>query len=226
LTRRYINLGIGDATLQLLPQRGILWKQQNTLLVADVHLGKEHVFGRAGIPVPAGSSENTLARLAELLRLTQATECIVLGDFFHDTPLPSDSWLPAIGDFLNQHPTVKVSVVAGNHDKKQGQSMIDERITWHTRPVHRGPLVLQHEPGKDTRGYVIAGHIHPVMSLRKKFHRSLSSPCFWQQQHCMVLPAFGDFTGGFSIKPTAEDCVYLTGPDSVIPVPVKNLTHS
>ena len=214
-----VTIDIGGATLTLLPQRGLFWAQENTLLVADVHLGKEHVFGRSGIAIPAGSSEKTLSRLSQLLTVTSATECIVLGDFFHDTPLPSDSWLTCVSEFLDQHPEINVSVVAGNHDKKRGQPMIDQRITWHSNPVHRAPFVLQHEPGSDERGHVLAGHVHPVVSLRKKFQRSLSGPCFWKQQHCTILPAFGDFTGGFSVSPSLQDSVYLTGPDCVIPIP-------
>lgn len=219
MNQPHVTVEIGNATLRLLPQRAILWTQENALLVADVHLGKEHVFGRSGIAIPAGPSESTLARLSQLLVETQATECIVLGDFFHDTPLPSDSWLSYLSDFLDRHPAVHVSVVAGNHDRENGQPMIDNRITWHNKPVHRGSLVLQHEPGTDERGHVLAGHLHPVVSIRKKFQRGLRGPCYWQQKSCTVLPAFGDFTGGVTISPTPEDSVYLTGPDCVISIP-------
>ena len=218
-----MSVEINGATLQLLPERAVLWPQEKVLLVADVHLGKEHAFGRSGIAIPAGSSENTLLRLSELLTKTQVTECIVLGDFFHDTPLSTDSWLQQVAEFLDQHPAVRVSVVAGNHDKKIGQPRIDKRILWHQNPIHRGPLVLQHEPGSDARGYVLAGHVHPVVSLRPGFQRGVRGPCFWQRQHYTVLPAFGDFTGGFSISPTVGDSVYLTGPDCIIPIPVEKL---
>ena len=217
-------MNIAGAALELLPERGILWAEENALLVADVHLGKEHVFGRSGIAIPAGSTENTLARLSKLLVSTRATECIVLGDFFHDTPLLSDSWLVQLSDFLDEHETVSLSVVAGNHDKENGQPRLDKRIAWHKDPIHRGPFVLQHEPGIDKRGHVLAGHIHPVATLRKKAQRSITGPCFWQQKHCTILPAFGDFTGGFSISPSPKDSIYLSGDSCVIPIPVAALS--
>lgn len=226
------NVSINGAELTLLSQRAIFWQQQNIVLVADVHLGKEHVFGRSGIAIPAGSSESTLTRLSNLLTHTGASECVVLGDFFHDTPTPEESWLTALSLFLDRHPSVQVSVIAGNHDKQDGQSLIDERIHWHNDPVHRGPFTLRHEPPdlKSTHGrdqkhdYVLAGHIHPVVLVKPRYQRGVRGPCFWQQNNCLVLPAFGDFTGGYTVTPAPTDSVYLTGPDCIIPIPITALT--
>ncbi len=219
MNRSNHTLNLNGAQVQLLPERALFWEQENALLVADVHLGKEYVFGRQGIAIPAGSSESTLRRLSALLAQTNAHECIVLGDFFHDTPSPHDSWLNAVSEFLDQHPTVKVCIAAGNHDKPRGQERIDSRITWHNEPVQRGPLVLQHEPGQDDRGYVLAGHIHPVISIGKAFQRGIRGPCFWQQPDCLVLPAFGEFTGGRSVTPAKNDAIFMIGSQSVVPVP-------
>lgn len=218
-------LTLYEADLELLPQRAVYWKQENTLLVADVHLGKEHAFGRQGIAIPAGSSERTLRNLSLCLKNTSANECIVLGDFFHDTPVASDSWLVSIREFLDEHPDVTFTIVAGNHDKILGQGKIDTRINWHNKPIQRGPFVLQHEPGKDARGYVLAGHIHPVISIGKAFQRQVSGRCFWQQADCLVFPAFGEFTGGFRVTPTKQDAVYMIGSQSVIPIPTSAIQN-
>ena len=218
-----LNITIGGAQLTLLSQGAIFWEQESVLFVADVHLGKEHVFGRSGIPIPAGSSETTLARLSNLLNNTGAAECFVLGDFFHDTPTPSESWLIALKECLDRHPGVHFSVIAGNHDKQAGQALVDPRIQWHNQTIHRTPFVLCHEPQFDERGYALAGHIHPVVSIKPAYQRGLSGPCFWQQEHCLVLPAFGKFTGGHKITPASTDSIYLTGPDCVVPVPVRSL---
>ena len=48
------------------PDRVMYWPAQKILLAADVHMGKEHVFGRHGIAIPGGSSEATLKKLFEL----------------------------------------------------------------------------------------------------------------------------------------------------------------
>jgi len=215
----YHSLTIANTELHLLPQNAIYWPQENALLVADLHLGKEHVFSRRGVAIPEGPSNNTLNKLSDLLNQTGASHCIVLGDFFHDVPLSNDSWLQQLSSFLDKHTQVMVHVTTGNHDKKKGQAMIDKRIEWHHAAVRFGSLVLQHEPGFDDQGHVLAGHIHPVVSIGQTFQRPIKSRCFWHQPHCTVLPAFGDFTGGFRVSPATTDQVFLSGNERVIPIP-------
>ena len=72
--------------LELHPERAVHWPARRTLFVADVHLGKEHVFGRRGIPIPGGISAAQLARLAALVARTAAERLVVLGDLMHDAP--------------------------------------------------------------------------------------------------------------------------------------------
>jgi len=219
-------INLGDTVLHLLPQNAIFWPEENTLLVADLHLGKEHVFGRRGIAIPEGPSNATLNNLSTLLHNTGASDCVVLGDFFHDTPRSNDSWLSAVSHFLDDHPNVTMQITAGNHDKQIGQSLIDSRLVWHNEPLYRGSLVLQHEPGSDSRGHVLAGHLHPVVSIGDKFQRTLRSRCFWHQPHCTVLPAFGQFTGGYQVTPAPSDQVFLADTERVIAVPHNAIARS
>ena len=55
-----------------------------TLLVADAHFGKAVSFRLRGVPVPQGTTTETLQRLTDALNQTQATRLIFLGDSFHD----------------------------------------------------------------------------------------------------------------------------------------------
>ena len=54
-----------DAEIVLLPGRAAVLPASATLLVADLHLGKAATFRKAGIPVPEGSAQRDLARLAD-----------------------------------------------------------------------------------------------------------------------------------------------------------------
>ncbi len=47
--------------------------------------------------------------------------------------------------------------------------------------------------------YTLAGHIHPVVSLRGGGRDSLRLPCFDMGPKLGVLPAFGAFTGGWPV---------------------------
>jgi hypothetical protein len=65
------------------PDRALSWPARRTLVVADVHFGKDDAFRRAGIALPAGAARTDVARLARLLRRTRSERLVVLGDFFH-----------------------------------------------------------------------------------------------------------------------------------------------
>ena len=58
-----VSVEFGGEALLLLPDRAVYWASRKTLIVADVHLGKGNTFRKAGLPVPAGSSEKDLRRL-------------------------------------------------------------------------------------------------------------------------------------------------------------------
>jgi len=46
----------GTESLILLADRALHWPKRKTLVLADVHLGKDATFRAAGLPVPAGNS--------------------------------------------------------------------------------------------------------------------------------------------------------------------------
>lgn len=202
------------------PGKVLYWPSQNILFAADVHVGKEHVFGRQGIAIPAGISESTLNELFSLAHQSGASRLIVLGDFMHNIPLASESWLIRLSQLLNEHEHISVEVVAGNHDRKAGRLLTDKRLTWHNASVNIGALALHHEPCKDPHGFVLCGHLHPAWRLGNARRGAIRAPVFWFQKHCAVLPAFGEFTGGVVVDPDPEtDTLYMTGPDCVVKVP-------
>ena len=67
--------------------------------------------------------------------------------------------------------------------------------------------------------YVIAGHLHPVLSLRGIGRDRLRLPCFSFEARCAVLPAFGEFTGGWLLQRQAARTLYAVGGQTVWRVP-------
>ena len=49
-----IEITLGDERVVLLPCRALYWPRFNSVIVADLHFGKDSTFRRAGIPVPLG----------------------------------------------------------------------------------------------------------------------------------------------------------------------------
>ena len=88
-------------------------------------------------------------------------------------------------------------------------------------PLAMEPFALRHVPvvkGHGVRGYVLAGHVHPVVSIDGPARLSERAACFHVGAHCMVLPAFGSFTGGKRVEAGPGERVFAVGGGSVVEV--------
>jgi uncharacterized protein len=204
--------------LRLLPQRAVFHRASATVFVADVHLGKAATFRALGVPVPAGTTMRTLERLDELIARTAARSLVVLGDLLHG-PF---SRIPGVFDALSQwrarHTALEVSLVRGNHDDRSGDPPASCGIEV-VDPGHGcAGLTLLHEPGPGSGGFWLAGHLHPVVRIGTRAD-SVRLACFWLQTGGLVLPAFGEFTGGWPVRPAPGERLFVTEGEFVREIP-------
>jgi uncharacterized protein len=186
--------------------RTLWWPAEETLFVADVHLGKSAAFRALGVPVPAGSTAETLRRLSE--SVVGARRVVVLGDLWHARHGRSPENEAAWDDWLRGC-EAEFWLVEGNHDLKSGDLRHPcLRIVAPGEPL--GPFDLRHEPTAGA-GYVLSGHLHPAVTFRG--HRL---PCFWFRREYAVLPPFGEFTGCAAVRPSSSDFVYAVAGDRVV----------
>lgn len=197
------------------PQRALVWPAARTLLIADPHFGKDDVFRRAGIALPDGTAVADLARLTALIEVHGCERLLVLGDFVHAATRAGDSFLAAFSEWRASHPHLAMDVIAGNHDRHERAARWQDVVRWHVAPLVQAPFVFAHEPVRDPRGYVIAGHIHPVFHMAR-MRKRLRVPVFWKRADSLVMPSFGSFTGGATIRPAPTDNLYAAGPERVI----------
>ncbi len=82
-----VELEVAGKTIRLLPQRAAFLPECGTLLVADLHLGRQHAWHAEGRPIgdvaAVASLDEPLARLAGLVHETNAKRVLVLGDLLH-----------------------------------------------------------------------------------------------------------------------------------------------
>lgn len=193
--------------LTLMPERAAFEPESRTLFVADVHLGKAAVFRARGLPVPQGTTTATLNRLSQALIRSQATRLVVLGDFLHARESHATGTLAALSVWRDRHPKLDCRVVEGNHDLHAGRLHDTLGIQLSAQPYAQGLLRGLHHPPVDEEqadwpnALTLAGHIHPVVRLRGRTD-TLRLPIFWLRRGVLTLPAFGEFTGGFEIRPT------------------------
>lgn len=215
---------VGDAELMLAGERlrlrgdhSVYWPRAATLFVADTHFGKAGVFRQQGLGVPRGTTDADLERLGAALTATGAQRLVILGDFVHAPPSTESPWLARFAEWRARHAGIEMIVTRGNHDRGD-RLPLDCDIRWHAGSLFESPFVLRHDPEADTRGPVLAGHIHPVVRLGAGSER-LRVPVFWRHADGLMLPAFSSFAGGGRISPCAGDRVFALGEGEVIEVP-------
>ena len=204
--------------LWLLAEKALYWPARRCLLIADVHFGKASAYRSLGQPVPQGTTTENLATLDRLLAAFACEQVIFLGDFLHGPGSHASGTLGALRAWRAHNRSLHLVLVRGNHDKRAGDPPVDLGIEVVAEPWLMGPFALQHEPQAHPSHHVLAGHVHPVYRLRGKGRQSLRLPCFQIGKRMSLLPAFGAFTGGYSVELSDDEQVFVIGDKEVWPV--------
>jgi uncharacterized protein len=213
---------VAGERLRLLPERAAFWERRGLLLVADPHWGKTTAFRAAGLAVPGGTTDEGLLRLDGALARTGARRLAFLGDFFHARAGRSPATLEALARWRAAHGALDVLLVRGNHDRHAGDPPPELGIRTVDGPVGvEPPFVLAHHPHPLPDGYLLAGHLHPAVTLRGSGRQRQVLPCFHFGARVGVLPAFGGFTGATRITPAAGDRVFVVAGAEVLEVEVR-----
>ncbi len=207
--------------LQLLSEKAIYVENHKTLLVSDIHLGKSETFQSQGIPIPNTVNQVTINRLHKLCHRFEPEKLVILGDLFH-------SRLALVDEVLDRWSTFTASVGAdvqllvGNHDRALTQTLKQFKINCVTDAIQFDKFVLSHEPISQKGFLNICGHIHPCVRIKTKLD-NLRLPCFYleKSQNRLILPSFGEFTGGYEVPLNASAIAYVIVDDTVIPLEKK-----
>jgi uncharacterized protein len=193
-------LEIVGHTLMLLPEKVVFLPESDTLLVADAHIGKATTFRQLGVPVPTGTTDETLATLTHLVRGLDVKRVVFLGDFLHSARSMSETTFASVLRWRELHSALELTLVRGNHDDRAGDPPAILDIQAFDEPLRHGALAFCHHPHPVAGAYVLAGHLHPCVSVGGRAHDWHRLPCFWFSQQVGVLPAFGAFTGMQTIR--------------------------
>lgn len=205
----------------LLPQKAMYWPREQMLIIADIHFGKAAAFRSLGVPVPGGTTLANLDGLDELIGLCGAQHIVFLGDFLHARTARAPATLAAMQAWRLRHPSLRITLVRGNHDLHAGDPPAALDIHMVDEPWPLGPFAFCHHPDLATDAYVLAGHVHPVCRVRSGWER-LTLPCFLLGPQRAVLPSFGAFTGGHTVTPAPGEQLYVSTGDAVFAVPGKS----
>ena len=205
--------------LTLLPEKAAFIAASRTLLVADVHIGKAVSFRALGVPVPHGTTGETLAALTTLVARWRARRIVFLGDFLHSRRSHAVATIAAVADWRQAHAGLELVLVRGNHDDRAGDPPRHLRIDVVDEPLMSDGFALCHHPRPRRGAYVLAGHLHPCVSLGGRGWDHLRLPCFWFGDEVGVLPAFGAFTGMHPIRAGVGERVCAIADGAVMSIP-------
>ena len=210
-----VTLQIAGQTLMLLPEKCVFLPASDTLLVADLHIGKAVSFRQLGVPVPAGTTDETLSVLTRLVRRLEPRRIVFLGDLLHSVRSLAPGTLAALTRWRELHGKIEMTLVRGNHDDHAGDPPAALDIQAFDEPLPHHGLALSHHPRPMAGAFVLAGHLHPCISLGGRAHDWHRLPCFWFSDRVGVLPAFGAFTGMQSIRAQPGERVFAAAADRV-----------
>jgi uncharacterized protein len=209
---------LAGVTAELVADKALHLPDSRTLIVADVHWGKSAAYRTLGVPIPHGTTRSGLDRLSAVLTRTGATQLLVLGDLIHARAGMQPGTIGALEAWRATQPDVAITLVRGNHDYRAGDPPTSLDIQCVDAPLRVGPFALHHHPTTDASGYVLAGHVHPVVQLRGRARQKVTLPCFAFGAEGGLLPAFGEFTGGAIINQRDYTRTFVIADDNVLPL--------
>jgi uncharacterized protein len=205
--------------LLLLPEKALLWKDNKTLLISDIHLGKASHFRKSGVPIPAELHVNDLLQIDKLIKRHHIHKIIFLGDLFHSNH--NGEW-ELFQSWVTKNHDIEFHLVKGNHDILPTHFYINSPIKVHNEYLVEKPFIFTHIPISAAKLpcdlYNISGHIHPSVRLYGKARQSVLLPCFYFGKAQAIMPAFGVFTGKYTINPDDSGRIFAIANDKIISI--------
>ena len=181
----------------------LFWEEERLLVVSDLHLEKGSSFASRGVLLPPYDTVATLGRLASVIARHDPRTVIALGDSFHDRDAHHRLSAPDRDAILGLQAPRDWIWIAGNHDpalpSDLGGIVASE--------VAIGRIAFRHEPTGASGE--IAGHLHPKARVATRA-RWMERRCFACDGERAVMPAFGAYAGGLSIRDEAFAKIFQT----------------
>src|SRR4051812_25664856 len=202
-TARASAVAIAGITLTADVSGALYWDEQSLLVVSDLHLEKGSSYAARGVLLPPYDTAATLSRLASVVAYYDPRRVIALGDSFHDRAA-HERLAPADRDTIASLQARRDWIwISGNHDpalpRDLGGVVASE--------VAIGPITFRHEP-TGAMGE-IAGHLHPKARVAMR-GRAMERRCLACDGERAVMPAFGAYAGGLSIRDVAFARIFQT----------------
>ncbi|MCL6267017.1 ligase-associated DNA damage response endonuclease PdeM [Flagellimonas sp. 2012CJ39-3] len=195
------------------PLGGMFWEEKSMLLISDVHLGKVAHFRKFGAAVPRKAIHKNYVLLDQIVSEFSPFQICFLGDLFHSTL--NKEW-NLFENWVAKTPA-EIVLVSGNHDIISPHKFEDIGVPIFQELILEN-FLLTHHPEQRENYFNLCGHIHPAIKLRGEGRQTLRLACFFKTKNQLIFPAFGEFTGTYTLKPKKGDEIYVIVEDEVVQI--------
>lgn len=208
-----MNISVRQQNFTLHPLGGLFWEEKSLLLISDVHLGKVNHFRKFGAAVPRKAIHKNFMLLDKIVSDFQPFQICFLGDLFHSSL--NKEW-ELFENWVGKTPA-EIILVSGNHDIIAPEKYRQLNVEIFPELII-DDFLLTHHPEEREGLFTFCGHIHPAVKLYGFGRQKLRLPCFFKSKNQIILPAFGEFTGTYTMNPSKNDEVYAIVEDAVVKV--------
>jgi len=200
--------------------------EEKVLVAADLHLGLEHELQLCGISIPS-QTDKILLRLLEFIDRIKPDRMVLLGDIKHNIPRTSWQEKREVPRFLSRLASrLPVDVVPGNHDADLADmAPIGIQVRPSSGFVLDGVGYFHGHTWPEEKtlsaGLLVAGHLHPAVSLPDPLSRPTTWPVWARsrllieearrryglaaENEIIVIPAFNSLCGGLPLNLPVEE---------------------
>lgn len=172
--------------------RALYHPASQSLVIADVHLGKTTHFRKNGLAIPMNVAQSDLEKLSDLIKKYSPQKVIIAGDFFHAS---ANSEIELFKTWRQQYSNIEFILIKGNHDRLKPHIYQELGLKLESNKLEINTFGITHKPLKNPERLTICGHIHPGVQLKLKAKQYVRLPSFVFQENQIILPAFSEFTG-------------------------------
>ena len=191
----YKDVFFADKKFSIFSNGELYWQNKKTLIISDLHFEKGSFFSEANQYIPPFDTIETLRQLSNFINNHPVEKIIFLGDLIHDKLAFKRMTEKSKELFFKMLENIDCTLTIGNHDnisflKDIGLILTDEVVI--------DGICFSHYPSIDQR-FSVFGHYHPKVKLIIN-NRGIWVACFVLNKKRILMPSYGYYTGGLSIK--------------------------
>ena len=191
----YKDVFFANQNFSIFPNGELYWQNKKTLIISDLHFEKGSFFSETRQFIPPFDTIETLRQLSKFIDDYPVEMIIFLGDLVHDKFAFQRMTGEAKKIFFEILKNINCTLTIGNHDDASFLKDIGLNLT---ENIIIDDICFSHHPTIDKK-FSVFGHYHPKVKLKIN-SRGIWTSCFIANKEKLLMPSYGYFTGGLSIK--------------------------